>query len=75
MRCVGPTDRRLMPDLVERIDGFQAQSLAFDVDVVNHDSLGSDEARIIAQRLEAWPYIRNISSFCLIFDGRNRGRE
>ncbi len=41
-----------MPDLVERIDGFQAQSLAFDVDVVNHDRLDGDKARITAQRLE-----------------------
>ncbi len=62
MRRVGPTDRRLMPDLVERIDGFQAQCFAFSVDVFNHDCFGGDEARIIAQRLEAWPYIRNISS-------------
>ncbi len=41
-----------MRELVDPIDGFQAQGFALNVDVVDHDSLDGNEARIIAQRLK-----------------------
>ena len=41
-----------MPELVERIDGFQAQGFAFNVVLGNHDSLDGNKPRIITQWLK-----------------------
>lgn len=51
---------RLMPELVERIDGFQAQGFAFNVDVVKHDSLDGNKPRIIPQAAQTWVYASQI---------------
>ena len=48
-----------MSELVKGIDGFQAQGLTFNVDVVNHHSLEGEKARVILQWLKYGNIRRN----------------